>query len=95
MNAEQILSQIAYATIFSLALTVAYKFYQTKNGYLRKLLISYFLCVAWSFGAEWIYYIFLDAGYLRDLDIVFLHIVCHLPKAIVMIYLYRFLREPK
>jgi len=94
MTPEQILSQFEYAVIFFLAVLVAVKFYQTKDGYLRKLLIWYFISVAWSFGGEWIYYMLYDIGYAGGFNIVFMHIICHMPKAVAMWYLYQWLSKP-
>ncbi len=87
------LLQTLIAIIFLIAGTILYEFIKTKNGQLRKIMIGYFSCELWKNLIGLI----LISKYGNEMDDmaslgIFLMVF---PKAIVKIFLYRYLVKNK
>jgi hypothetical protein len=91
LTPEMYLSQTEYAVIVLLACFIAFKFWQMRNGRLRKLMILYFVLVGAEHGLEWLYYGFWDIGYLHNWNEVTVRAVCHFPKVAAMVLLAAYL----
>lgn len=81
-------SQAEYWIIIIIAILLSRKFYKATDGTLRIIMILYFASVAWSFWLEQIYYLSVDLNRTIKIDIVWLHIIWHLPKVAVMVWLF-------
>lgn len=87
-----ILSQLEFAVTFVLAILIARKFYKWKDGQLRIILIWFFIAMGIDFGINWVYYLFWDIGLLKW-DEVFLRDLTHLPKVVMMVWLFNFMNK--
>lgn len=91
----KIISQLLYGIIFWSALFLAYQFYLTKDGWLRKLEILYFTSVAACFGFSGGFYFFWDLGYFQGVNQIIIRVISDMPKAIAMLLMVKYFLDVK
>lgn len=89
-----IFAEIDLWITFFISLFVVRSFYITKNGMLRKLMITYFSVVAFTYGGAATYWLAQRYGWFYINPDVY-RIIITLPKTIVMLMLYGYLRSLK
>lgn len=89
-----IASQILFWSIAIASIFIAYEFYRSQDGKLRKLIIELFLAKTFVYGGAGLYYLFFDFG-LIGAEPVWIRIILNAPMCAVMVRLYRFIRFGK
>ena len=82
------LSILFLAVISALAAFISYEFYVSKDGRLRVLIIRLFACKVWTYGGAAIIY-----GLALPIDVWTVRFFLNLPMFIVMLQLYRYIRN--
>lgn len=95
MTPEMILSQILFWSITVASGFIAYEFYISQNGKLRKLIIELFCAKMFVYGGAGLYYLLQDLGMFHDAQPIWMRVVLNFPMAIVMVRLYRFIKWGK
>lgn len=88
MNLDLILIEIILWTIAILAGMIAYEFYKSKDGKLRILIISLFVCKVYLYGGAAIWFLFTNVnhtGLIRSL-------ILNFPMFCIMLRLYKYVR---
>ena len=62
MNIDLILIEIVLWTIAIMSGLIAYEFYKSRDGRLRVLIISLFLCKVYLYGGSAVWFLFSSAG---------------------------------
>lgn len=92
MKIDEIISQIIFLGIAIFSLFIAYKFYESKNGRLRILLIELFIAKFWVYGGAATYYLLQNYGYIPHWPPVYIRYALNLPMLYVMFRLWNFIR---
>lgn len=88
---NEFLSQAFLLVIVVMSALVAWEFYKSKDGQLRLLIISLFVCKIWTYGGAFAYYALNDAG-LLNINILVFRILLNFPMMVVMIKLWKYIR---
>lgn len=91
MKPDEIISQLLFWGIAVFSLLIAIKFYQSKDGRLRVLIIELFLAKIWVYGGAAVYYLLQDVGFIPHWSPVFIRLALNLPMFFVMFRLYVFI----
>jgi uncharacterized membrane protein YeaQ/YmgE (transglycosylase-associated protein family) len=86
-NQGLLISEIIFAVIYLIAGLIVYELVKSKDGELRKIMIAYFCAIIIIYGGAAIYSL-----YPEKMDINTFRIIVCTPKAITMLWLYRYLR---
>lgn len=90
MNEGLIISELIFAVIYTIAIMVVVALIKSKDGQLRKIMIYYFTAEAFVYIGSGVYFMHPEVMSINALRIF----VCT-PKAIGMLWLYRYLRNQK
>lgn len=91
MNQGLLISEIIFAVIYIIAGFVVYELVKSKDGQLRKIMIAYFCSIIFVYGGSALYFLIPNNISLNTFRIV----ICT-PKALIMLWLYSYLRnKPK
>jgi uncharacterized membrane protein YeaQ/YmgE (transglycosylase-associated protein family) len=91
MNQGLLISEIIFAVIYTIAGFIVYELIKSKDGELRKIMIAYFFSIILVYAGSAVYFLIPNPISLNTFRIV----VCA-PKAIIMLWLYSYLRnKPK
>lgn len=92
---EMIASQILFWSISIAAAFIAYEFYKSVDGRLRKLIIELFCAKIFVYGGAGLYYLLQELGFYNDSQPIWMRVILNLPMAIVMVRLYKFIKWGK
>lgn len=95
LTVEEIISQIIFWTIVVLSVNIAWLFYKSQDGRLRVLVIELFLSKIWVYGLAATYYLCLDFGHFRDLNVIWVRIICNAPMFWIMLKLRNYIVNKK
>lgn len=91
MKAGLFISEVLFVSMAAISLVLAYLFFISKNGKLRKLLIIYFLCQWWVTTWSGTYFFLTEKNIIRLMDWDSARIVALLPITCSMIALVAYL----
>lgn len=93
MIGNEILSQVILWTIVIMSILIAHEFYKSKDGKLRILIISLFICKIWVYGGFATYNLLIDFGYINSIPAVYIRLILNFPMFIVMLKLWGYIRN--
>ena len=89
INYNLILIELILLTIVVMSGLIAWEFYKSRNGQLRKLLIALFACNVYLYGGAAIWFFFLPPS----TDGLMRAIILNTPMMIIMVNLYKYIRK--
>lgn len=92
MSDNLFISEIIFLVIGAISLSVALEFYRSKNGMLRKIMITYFLVEVFIYLASGIYFWMAEVGH-TGLAIGYFRVMVITPKMLVLLWLLYWLRN--
>lgn len=92
MTNNLFLSEIMFVTIACIAALVMRQFIISRDGTLRKIMITYFAVEIWIYGSSGLYF-WLIANTNFSLSIDVFRLICLAPKALVKVWLYVYMSE--
>lgn len=90
---EMILSQLIFWGVVVFSFLIYLQFKRFKDGKLRLLIMELFLAKMWCYGVTGLYYLFWDANYFHDWNLIVLRIFCNIPMLITMARLYFYIKR--
>lgn len=93
MSNELFVAEILYIITTFIAAYVAYEFYQSKNGILRKILVFHFLSQAWAGIVNGVFFYFYERGFELVLSVGATRLIALTPLAISMILILEYIKK--
>lgn len=94
MDANLFISEILFAIISTISLSVAWQFYRTRNGQLRKIMIALFTVDGLVYIVSGFYFWLMYMKY-TEIGIGTFRMIVLVPKALCMLVLLNYLNKQK